>query len=89
MKVIKFSAEWCPACLVMKPKWAEIIGEAPWLEVINYDFDADIEAVDKYQVSEVLPAFIFLDKDSQEIMRLVGEVSGDKILEAIIEHKNR
>jgi len=24
MKVLKFGAVWCPGCLVMRPRWAEI-----------------------------------------------------------------
>ena len=64
MKVIKIGAVWCPGCLVMRPRWAEIEKENPWLKTEYLDFDGDKEEVEKYHVEDgVLPAFIFLDKD--------------------------
>ena len=88
MKVLVFTAAWCPACLIMKPRWNEVAAKAPWLETIHYDFDAAEAAVQQYAVSDKLPAFIFLDAEGKEIRRLVGEFSQDQLWEEIIEHKN-
>lgn len=89
MKVIKFGAEWCGGCLVMKPRWHEIEQENPWLETEFYDFDKDKAMVDKYNIHDVLPAFIFLDKFDQEFLRLTGEVSKQDLLEIINENKTK
>ena len=89
MKVLKFGAEWCSGCLIMKPCWQAIEQELPWLKTEYYDYDDSQEAVKKYQVDEKLPTFIFLDKNNQEILRLHGEVSKSELLKIIEENKNK
>ncbi len=90
MKVIKIGAVWCPGCLVMRPRWAEIEKENPWLETKYLDFDNDSEEVKKYNIeSGVLPVFVFLDKNDNEILRLSGEIEKDKLMEVIFENKDK
>lgn len=89
MKVLKFGAEWCSGCIIMKPRWQEIEKENPWLETKYYDFDQDKEAIEKYQINEILPVFIFLNKDGEEFLRLDGEVDKSKLREIIEENKNK
>lgn len=89
MKVLKFGAIWCPGCLIMKPRWAEIEKENPWLKTEYYDFDTDKIAVKKYDINDTLPTFIFLDESSKEFLRLGGEISKKKILEIINENRNK
>jgi len=88
MKVLKFGAVWCPGCLIMKPLWEEIEKETPWLETEYFDVDENPELVKKYEM-DTFPTFIFLDKGGEEIERLVGELSKEKILEKINEHKDK
>lgn len=87
MKVLKFGAVWCSGCLVMKPRWAEIESENPWLETEMHDFDQDKEAVDKYNITDVLPVCVFLNKDGAEILRLSGEVRKEDLIAAIEKYK--
>lgn len=89
MKVLKFGAVWCPGCLVMKPRWAEIEKELSWLETEYFDYDESPQEVKKYSIDERLPSFIFLDKTGQEILRLQGEISKDELLKTIEENKNK
>ena len=89
MKVIKFGAVWCSGCLVMKPRWAEIEADNSWLQTEMHDFDQDKEFVDKYNITDTLPAFIFLDKDNNEFLRLTGEIEKDKLISIINENKDR
>ena len=89
MKVIKFGAVWCSGCLAMKPRWAEIEAENPWLKNEMHDFDNDKEAVEKYNITDTLPSFVFLDKDGNEFLRLTGEVDKDKLVTIINENKER
>lgn len=81
MKVIKITAVWCSACLIMNKRWKEIESSYD-IETISYDLDFDEEDVKQYDVGEKLPVFIFLDGD-KEIGRMIGEKSIDQIKEFI------
>jgi len=89
MKVIKIGAVWCSGCMIMKPLWEEIEKENPWLETEYYDYDESDEIVKKYNINDRLPVFIFLDKDENEILRLMGEKSKEEILKIIEENKDK
>lgn len=89
MKVLKFGAIWCSGCLIMKPRWEELEKENPWLKTEYYDFDNDKEVMEQYGIRDVLPVFIFLDKNGKEIIRLEGELSKKKIEELITEHRDK
>ena len=86
MRVIKITAIWCSACLIMNKRWKEIEKEYD-IETISYDLDFDEEEVDKYNVGDTLPVFIIVDED-KEIKRLVGEHSIDELKEFIKELVN-
>ena len=77
MKLIKFSALWCPSCLIMNGRINKIINKYN-LECVEYDYDVDTDKVDTYKVGDILPVFILLDND-QEVTRLVGEKSVEEI----------
>ena len=88
MKVIKIGAKWCSGCLVMAPRWREIEAEHPWLMTEYYDFDDNTQEVAKYNAhSEVLPLFIFLKRNGEEILRMHGEVAKDRLVSVIIQNK--
>ncbi len=89
MKVLKIGAVWCPGCIVMRPRWQEIEKENPWLKTEYYEYDDSPEVVAKYGLKgENLPVFIFLNKDGEEIKRLIGEVSKKDLLKLIEEYKD-
>lgn len=77
MKLIKISAMWCPACLIMRNVLNNIDFD---IEQIEYDYDLDEEEVQKYNVGEILPVLILKDKD-KEISRLIGEHTKEEVLE--------
>lgn len=83
MKVLKFNAIWCSACLVMKKVFKHIENMHPELEFINYDYDADEEMVEKYNIGTTIPVLIFLDENDQELARVIGEKSYEEIEEVI------
>jgi thiol-disulfide isomerase/thioredoxin len=89
MKVLKFGAVWCPGCLIMKPRWKEIEAENVWLQTEYYDFDNDKEVVNKYNITDTLPTFIFLDKEDNEILRLNGEIDRDELVNLINQNRNK
>ena len=85
MKILKFSAVWCPGCLVMRPIWKSIGEEYSNLDIIEYDYEMDFDAVEKYNVKDKLPVIIMVDENDKEIKRLVGEKTKEEILEFIRE----
>lgn len=85
MKIIKFQAVWCSACLVMKKKWKEIKELYPDLDVTEYDYDLDEDEVVKYNIDDKLPVIIMLDDNGKELKRLVGEKNKEEVLSFIKE----
>ena len=81
MKVVKISAIWCPACLIMNNRINKIKDKYN-LDIIEYDYDIDEEEIEKYNVGKTLPVMIFI-KDDIEIKRLVGEISDKKLEQEI------
>ena len=83
MKVIKITAVWCGACLIMNKVWNQITKEKE-IETISLDLDFDEEEANKYTPGEILPVFIF-EKDGKEIKRIIGEHSKEEMLQVIKE----
>ena len=90
MKVLKIGAVWCSGCLVMRPIWKKIEAENMALDTEYYDFDERKDIVSKYNIDKgILPVAIFLDLSGNEILRLSGEVTRERILQAIKEFRDR
>lgn len=83
MTILRFSALWCPSCLVMKSRWKEVLKTHPDLTVIDYEYDTDSSQVALYRIGTLLPVAIFLDHEI-EIGRIQGERS-IKELKTILE----
>lgn len=88
MRVLKFGAVWCPGCIIMKPRWKEIEEENSWLNTKYYDYDENEEIAKKWNVTSILPVFIFLDNNNKEVLRLNGEQSKKNLLELINKYKD-
>lgn len=80
MKLLKFTASWCPSCKQLS-KVLEDFNDIPVEEV---DVEDQFELADKYGIRN-LPTMILLDKDDNEIRRFVGLTTIDKIREFINE----
>jgi len=88
MHVVKIGATWCNGCLVMKPRWAEIEKELPWLKTEYLDYDEDAKKVAKLGInSDTLPTFIFFDKSNNKIETLTGEILKKVLIETIKKHE--
>ncbi len=83
MKVIKITAIWCSACLIMNKVWDRIL-EKNTIETISLDLDFDEEEANKYTPGDVLPVFIFMDGD-KELKRVTGEHTEEELLKIIKE----
>lgn len=82
MQLLKFSAIWCPACLIMNNRYNQI-QEKYKLNITEYDYDLNHEEVTKYQIGKTLPVVIIVDEKGQEIKRIVGELSLKKLEQQI------
>lgn len=85
MKVLKFNAIWCSACLVMKKIFKHVENMHPELEFITYDYDMDEDMVEKYNIGTTIPVLVFVDENENEVGRIVGEKSYEEIEEYISE----
>ncbi len=74
----------------MRPIWKKIEAENMALDTEYYDFDERKDIVSKYNIDKgILPVAIFLDSNNNEILRLSGEVTRERILQAIKEFRDR
>lgn len=85
MKVLKFNAIWCSACLVMKKIFKHVENMHPELEFITYDYDMDEDMVEKYNIGTTIPVLVFVDENENEVGRIVGEKSYEEIEKYISE----
>ena len=88
MRVLKFGAVWCPGCIIMRPRWKEIEKENLWLNTEYYDYDEKEDIAKKWNVTSILPVFIFLDNNNKEVLRLNGEQSKKNLLKLINKYKD-
>ena len=83
MRILKFSAVWCPSCLIMNNVINKILVDYPNIEIINCDYDIETELVNKYNIGEILPVFVFLDENGIEKTRLIGEKTKKELIMVI------
>ena len=83
MKIVKISAIWCGAWLIMNKVWGKL-KENYEFEDVELDYDMDEEEVEKYNPGDILPVFIVYDGD-KEILRMTGEFKVEDIVEKIRE----
>lgn len=82
MKLIKINAIWCPACLIMRPRFDQLKTIFPHLEQEEFDYDFDEEKIERYNVGNILPVLIVLDND-KEITRIIGEKSLEELITVV------
>jgi len=70
LKVMKFGAEWCAPCKLLKPIWNKLEAELDDVEFVTVDIDDDPELATKYSVSAV-PTILFV-KDGAVVDSLIG-----------------
>ena len=83
MKILKFNAIWCSGCIVMKKIMKDSEELYRNIEIESYDYDMDEDMVKKYNIGEIIPVLVFLDKEENEIGRLIGEKTKKEIIKEI------
>lgn len=77
MTLLKFSANWCSPCKIMKKTIDSLINEFPNITIQHIDIDEDVEKSREYKVRSI-PTLILL-QDGQEVARLIGNHSADQV----------
>ncbi|MDD2181054.1 MAG: thioredoxin family protein [Bacilli bacterium] len=83
MKVLKFSAIWCPGCLIMRPIWNKVKDNYPQIEMFDYDYDSNNDEVKKWNIGNKLPVAIIINDDGAELTRIIGEKSKKEVISII------
>lgn len=78
MKIVRISAIWCGACLVMNKVWNKLKDNYNF-EAVEFDYDVDEEEVSKYNPGNILPVFIVYDGE-KEVLRLKGEYNYEELI---------
>jgi thiol-disulfide isomerase/thioredoxin len=69
MKYIKFEANWCGACKMIKPILRRVEEAGIPVEIVNAEFSAEL--VTQYNIKN-LPTVILVDNSGKELHREVG-----------------
>lgn len=70
--IIDFYAVWCRPCNMIAPDFESLKEKySGKINFVRIDVDKDEKEALKYQI-EAMPTFVFLDRDGNEIDRLVG-----------------
>ncbi|MBR3145752.1 MAG: thioredoxin family protein [Bacilli bacterium] len=83
MKIVKISAIWCGACLIMNKVWNKLKEDYAF-ESIELDYDMDEDEVKSYDPGDILPLFIVYDGD-KELIRITGEFSVEEFINKLNE----
>ena len=81
LKVIKFSASWCGPCKQLSPIFDQVKSEVSGVSFQDVDVDAESALSIKYNVRGV--PTIIIEKDGQEVKRLVGMQQKTSLTSAI------
>lgn len=71
MRVLFFTADWCPNCKSMYPIWNEIVEGNTKADYRLIDCSTDTQEAAKYKVVNI-PAFLITDDNGIEIGRKTG-----------------
>ena len=85
LKVMKFSAIWCPPCKALQPIWEKLVDEMHDVEFEAIDIDKEPKITKQYGVSAV-PTIVFV-KNGSAVESMVGLHRYDDIKAKIEELK--
>ncbi len=75
-QILYFTAAWCGPCKALAPRMEKLKGQINYRKI---DIDQNQEMSMKYGVRSV-PSLVLVNQNGEEIRRMVGLQSDDKIL---------
>ncbi len=81
MALVDFWADWCGPCKMFAPIFNKVAEECTDVSVFKLNIDEAEEIATEYKVLSIPTVVLF--KDGEEINRVVGVASKDKILEML------
>ena len=75
--LIKFYADWCGPCQMMKPIYEEVMSEHPEVQAVEINIDDEAELAEQYKV-ESIPCFVLVE-DGTEVARAIGAMPAKKL----------
>jgi thioredoxin 1 len=81
IKLLDFWAQWCGPCRLMNPIIEELAKD---YEVDKIEVDNHPELAKTYNI-KAIPTFV-VEKDGEEVDRIVGGVSKEKLIEILEKH---
>lgn len=85
LKVTKFSASWCQPCKVLAPIFNEVKSEVGDVMYQDVDVDQNSDLAIQYKVRGV--PTIVIEKDGQEVKRIVGMSNKANLVSTINSYK--
>jgi len=79
--VTKYSTSWCQPCKVLAPIFEQITSEVSGVSFQSIDVDQDSQSAIKYNIRSV--PTIIIEKDGQEVKRIVGMSSKESLVSTI------
>jgi len=77
--MVKFGADWCPPCRMMKPVLQQLKSELKGkVSVVDLDVDKHRELAERYGIS-LIPTMIFIDRNGRAVGKNVGFMSKDEV----------
>lgn len=81
IKLMKFGAEWCQPCKMLKPIIEKLEQEMPEVEFVDIDIDTEQELSTKYHIRSIPTLILF--KDGELTDQLTGLYDYNTIKEFI------
>lgn len=75
------TAVWCPSCLIMRPRYQTLTQKYRDVVLDEIDFDDNPVLIKQHKIGHTLPVAIIFDESQKELVRFVGEMALNKLLE--------
>jgi|SRR3990172_7180805 len=81
--VVKFHADWCGPCQMLKPIYKDVSGKIPGVNFFSVNVDEAVETADRYGVMSI-PTMILFEKGAEKD-RIVGASNVESLVDEIKE----
>jgi thioredoxin 1 len=81
IQIIKFSADWCGPCKMLKPIWDNLTKTLKDVDFMPVNVDNDPDMATRFKI-QAIPTLVFI-KDGSEVKRITGLVKEAEIIKVI------